>query len=57
MDKTLKEVARQLCDGFNMDIDDVTKRLGKYLKSNPMSINELSNQCWEDSNEIFDCIM
>lgn len=54
---TLTEVARQLSDGLNMDINDVTKRLEKYVNENSISLEELNNKCWNDSTEIFDAIM
>jgi hypothetical protein len=54
---TIKDVARQLCDGLNLNINDITNRLEKYLKNNPMTLKELNEKCWNDSTEIFDSIM
>lgn len=54
---TVKEVARQLIDGLDMDLDDIARRLENYLKDNPMTLEELNNECWEDSTGIFNIIM
>jgi len=54
---TIQEVAKQLCDGLNVNIEEVTKGLNNYLKRNPMTLEELNNKCWEDSTEIFNEIM
>jgi len=54
---TVKEVARQLIDGLDMDLDDIARRLENYLKDNPMTLEELNNKCWEDSTGIFNIIM
>ena len=54
---TVKEIARQLIDGLDMDLGDVTQRLENYLQENPMTLEALHNQCWEDSIVIFNAIM
>lgn len=54
---TVKEVVRQLIDGLDMDLDDIARRLENYLKDNPMTLEELNNECWEDSTGIFNIIM
>jgi len=54
---TIQEVARQLCDGLNMNMEEVTNGLKDYLKRNPMTLEELNNKCWNDSTEIFNEIM
>lgn len=54
---TIKDVAAQLCDGLNMNLDDVVKKLEDYLINNPMTLKELNEKCWEDSSAIFDAIM
>lgn len=53
---TLTEVARQLCDGLDKNITDVANRLRQYINNNPMTLEELNEKCWNDSNEIFNAI-
>lgn len=50
---TLKEVARQLCDGLDMNLQDIENKLGQYVNDNPMSLEKLNELCWADSNKMF----
>jgi hypothetical protein len=53
---TIEEIARQLCDDLDKDVNEVIQGLKNYLERNPMSLKKLNEKCWEDSSEIFDQI-
>lgn len=52
----LKEVARELINGLDNDINEVITGLEKIMKDEDLTIEELREKCWEDSTAIFDKI-
>lgn len=52
----VKEVARQLCDGLvftPQEMETIQKRLVEIASEDGLSMEELNERCWEDSDAIF----
>ena len=52
----VKDVARQLCEGLNKTEEEIEKCerwLAEYAVANQMSIHELNEMCWENSDWVF----
>lgn len=56
-DLTIREVARQLLDGFdNHNFGFVCERLELIRKRYDLTVNQLNELCWLDSNAVFNMI-
>lgn len=58
-DISVEEIAERLIDGIEYsatEIDYIIKWLYEYMTANDMSLCELDDMCWEDSNSIFNMI-
>lgn len=56
---TYHEIALQLCDGLNKTPEEIiqTERwLTEYALTKHLSMNELNELCWEDSNWVLNQI-
>ena len=49
------EVARELIDGLeeNHDIEDIVSGLEFIMEDENITLNEMREQCWNDSTEVF----
>ena len=53
----INDVAKQLLDGLdNSDIDYVCERLEQIRIEDALTIEQLNDLCWSDSNAMFDRI-
>ena len=53
---TIEKVAHELNAGFERSPEDwllILQRLEEYRRENNLSLQELRERCWEDSNAIF----
>lgn len=59
MELNIVEIAKRLCDDLDMSINiyEVALRLELYRSVNNLTLKELDNMCWEDSDYMFDEIM
>lgn len=51
--KTWLDVAKDLCNGLDNDVNDVAKRLRRYAKDNHLTMEEVEDMCWENSTNMF----
>ncbi len=56
MELTLQDIERQLNDGLNRTSEErekCLKWLTEFYAANDMSLTELNELCWKDSNWVF----
>lgn len=53
---SLQDIAVELIDGLDNNLDEVICGLEKIQKAKELSLEELRDLCWKDSNAIFDMI-
>ena len=51
-----KQLAKELTDGLDMDVDDVANKLMYLNSSVGIPFNELANLCWQNIATVFDMI-
>ena len=51
--KTWLNIAKDLCDDLDNNVEDVARRLEQYAKDNSLTMDEVEDMCWENSSNMF----
>lgn len=57
MESNIDQIVRELVDGLDLDFEYVKEKLLWFQAANQISLIELRELCWEDSDFIFNEIM